>query len=184
MLKEPVESVVAVAREVPADPYPAAPTDQSVTVEPVTGCWPPWTMPCTPVAAILVVPVRSDTVPVLQPIRKREREPATKAAANERIAPPQHIVRMRTGPGTTISRRDSAVALRVFRFGTSYATQVAEAMASLRTHYRPNHERQGREYTEEKKEGLVGTIGFEPTTSSVSRKRSNQLSYAPAQVQV
>ena len=27
---------------------------------------------------------------------------------------------------------------------------------------------------------LVGTTGFEPATSSVSRKRSNQLSYAPA----
>jgi hypothetical protein len=26
---------------------------------------------------------------------------------------------------------------------------------------------------------LVGTTGFEPATSSVSRKRSNQLSYAP-----
>ena len=28
-------------------------------------------------------------------------------------------------------------------------------------------------------EFLVGTTGFEPATSSVSRKRSNQLSYAP-----
>ena len=27
---------------------------------------------------------------------------------------------------------------------------------------------------------MVGTTGFEPATSSVSRKRSNQLSYAPA----
>ena len=27
---------------------------------------------------------------------------------------------------------------------------------------------------------LVGTSGFEPPTSSMSRKRSNQLSYAPA----
>ena len=26
---------------------------------------------------------------------------------------------------------------------------------------------------------MVGTTGFEPATSSVSRKRSNQLSYAP-----
>jgi cardiolipin synthase (CMP-forming) len=30
---------------------------------------------------------------------------------------------------------------------------------------------------------MVGTTGFEPATSSVSRKRSNQLSYAPAKVQ-
>jgi hypothetical protein len=29
---------------------------------------------------------------------------------------------------------------------------------------------------------LVGTTGFEPATSSVSRKRSNQLSYAPVRV--
>ena len=27
---------------------------------------------------------------------------------------------------------------------------------------------------------MVGTTGLEPATSSVSRKRSNQLSYAPA----
>ena len=29
---------------------------------------------------------------------------------------------------------------------------------------------------------MVGTTGFEPATSSVSRKRSNQLSYAPAKL--
>ena len=29
---------------------------------------------------------------------------------------------------------------------------------------------------------MVGTTGFEPATSSVSRKRSNQLSYAPVKL--